>query len=104
MSTKRPGPEVCATARPPAATLVASSTIHHAATRLVLESRIRHPVVRSRQRLDDRTLGRIAVDMAGAGASAQFRGRVEQAVRYLCLLYTSPSPRDGLLSRMPSSA
>ena len=27
-------------------------------------------------------------------------------MRYLndCLLYTSPSPRDGLLSRMPSSA
>ena len=24
--------------------------------------------------------------------------------RTLCLLYTSPSPRDGLLSRMPSSA
>ena len=24
--------------------------------------------------------------------------------RYDCLLYTSPSPRDGLLSRMPSSA
>ena len=23
---------------------------------------------------------------------------------YPCLLYTSPSPRDGLLSRMPSSA
>ena len=23
---------------------------------------------------------------------------------YACLLYTSPSPRDGLLSRMPSSA
>ena len=23
---------------------------------------------------------------------------------WLCLLYTSPSPRDGLLSRMPSSA
>ena len=26
------------------------------------------------------------------------------AVTYICLLYTSPSPRDGLLSRMPSSA
>ena len=26
------------------------------------------------------------------------------AVWYPCLLYTSPSPRDGLLSRMPSSA
>ena len=23
---------------------------------------------------------------------------------HACLLYTSPSPRDGLLSRMPSSA
>ena len=23
---------------------------------------------------------------------------------FFCLLYTSPSPRDGLLSRMPSSA
>ena len=26
------------------------------------------------------------------------------AVFVICLLYTSPSPRDGLLSRMPSSA
>ena len=28
----------------------------------------------------------------------------EEAASLLCLLYTSPSPRDGLLSRMPSSA
>ena len=28
----------------------------------------------------------------------------ETAVDKGCLLYTSPSPRDGLLSRMPSSA
>ena len=27
---------------------------------------------------------------------------IDYAMR--CLLYTSPSPRDGLLSRMPSSA
>ena len=27
-----------------------------------------------------------------------------QKLFYPCLLYTSPSPRDGLLSRMPSSA
>ena len=26
------------------------------------------------------------------------------ACSFICLLYTSPSPRDGLLSRMPSSA
>ena len=28
----------------------------------------------------------------------------EIALAAICLLYTSPSPRDGLLSRMPSSA
>ena len=38
------------------------------------------------------------------------RNRVERMFgklklqRRICLLYTSPSPRDGLLSRMPSSA
>ena len=29
---------------------------------------------------------------------------IPQSIVLLCLLYTSPSPRDGLLSRMPSSA
>ena len=29
---------------------------------------------------------------------------VKQKLSSFCLLYTSPSPRDGLLSRMPSSA
>ena len=27
-----------------------------------------------------------------------------KSINSVCLLYTSPSPRDGLLSRMPSSA
>ena len=31
-------------------------------------------------------------------------GLTAAAVGQACLLYTSPSPRDGLLSRMPSSA
>mgnify|MGYP003304235354 CR=1 FL=1 len=31
-------------------------------------------------------------------------GPVKGGNSYICLLYTSPSPRDGLLSRMPSSA
>ena len=30
--------------------------------------------------------------------------RVSEVQAMVCLLYTSPSPRDGLLSRMPSSA
>ena len=37
----------------------------------------------------------IVGDSAAAGVGAATQG---------CLLYTSPSPRDGLLSRMPSSA
>ena len=40
------------------------------------------------------------------GAAAAFTAAVG-GVMYMhevCLLYTSPSPRDGLLSRMPSSA
>ena len=31
-------------------------------------------------------------------------GRPKLTKSQICLLYTSPSPRDGLLSRMPSSA
>ena len=30
--------------------------------------------------------------------------KMKKATGEICLLYTSPSPRDGLLSRMPSSA
>ena len=32
------------------------------------------------------------------------RATLEYTLNDVCLLYTSPSPRDGLLSRMPSSA
>ena len=32
------------------------------------------------------------------------QSNVEGELVNICLLYTSPSPRDGLLSRMPSSA
>ena len=36
------------------------------------------------------------------GHALEFKSEVQFS--YSCLLYTSPSPRDGLLSRMPSSA
>ena len=40
-----------------------------------------------------------------ASMAAWAMGRVNSFIRGgHCLLYTSPSPRDGLLSRMPSSA
>ena len=35
---------------------------------------------------------------------AREMGKTEEAAVYRCLLYTSPSPRDGCRSRMPSSA
>ena len=42
---------------------------------------------------------------ARAAVDANFRFLGSDVVRIaVCLLYTSPSPRDGLLSRMPSSA
>ena len=47
--------------------------------------------------------------LTGAPAGARSPERLNQRNGYRervwdCLLYTSPSPRDGLLSRMPSSA
>ena len=44
--------------------------------------------------------------MGGVFASDYWKNREqgEEAVLEACLLYTSPSPRDGLLSRLPSSA
>ena len=37
-------------------------------------------------------------------AVASMRGNGDRAHDHTCLLYTSPSPRDATLSRMPSSA
>ena len=48
--------------------------------------------------------------MKGGGSSAPTTQTVRQtnlpeyAAPYVCLLYTSPSPRDRTRSRMPSSA
>ena len=42
--------------------------------------------------------------VTGAGDDLAVVGREADAQNVVCLLYTSPSPRDGLLSRMPSSA
>ena len=47
-----------------------------------------------------RWLSRLAFDKVGA----VYVWLAIIVVFSICLLYTSPSPRDGLLSRMPSSA
>ena len=38
------------------------------------------------------------------GGSTKHTASADAGLNTPCLLYTSPSPRDGLLSRMPSSA
>ena len=50
--------------------------------------------VKTIKTLDDNTKVRSALESEGNG----------DVLVIDCLLYTSPSPRDGLLSRMPSSA
>ena len=44
-------------------------------------------------------------ELAGMSRNALYRYHPDVVkALHACLLYTSPSPRDGLLSRMPSSA
>ena len=43
-------------------------------------------------------------EATGQPASGGKGGGAQTPPSMACLLYTSPSPRDGLLSRMPSSA
>ena len=53
----------------------------------------------------DGTDAQLALQQASANLGAVVRQvRTVFANNDTCLLYTSPSPRDGLLSRMPSSA
>ena len=47
------------------------------------------------------TSGSIVIAAGGGGVPVV---STDTGLRGVCLLYTSPSPRDGLLSRMPSSA
>ena len=48
-------------------------------------------------------LARAKINMMRANDSRMLGDEIMEW-HYNCLLYTSPSPRDGLLSRMPSSA
>ena len=47
---------------------------------------------------------RAEVDTRAEKIGYKIREAQTAKIPYICLLYTSPSPRDGLLSRMPSSA
>ena len=53
--------------------------------------------------LPEEAIGVLEVNDMTSGQLLWLRGRVGEG-SYTCLLYTSPSPRDLDLSRMPSSA
>ena len=53
---------------------------------------------------DADTLDAFQSDGFRVDADVKVNTNTEKYVAWCCLLYTSPSPRDGLLSRMPSSA
>ena len=60
---------------------------------------------------EERRLARLAQKGDEAAAERLVTANLRFVISYVkkyqghgCLLYTSPSPRDGLLSRMPSSA
>ena len=70
-----------------------------------------YPTARSYVEPTERDPVRISPQRADIGPTRETRTRVDSAGHRativpppICLLYTSPSPRDGLLSRMPSSA
>ena len=67
-----------------------------AAAVLLAVAALTHPVARERRWLV------AALLFSGAGDFLLAMPWWEPS--FVCLLYTSPSPRDGLLSRMPSSA
>ena len=58
------------------------------------------------QVIDNNTLNNLVLSSTNLnpGHSTSGHKHKGQEEVYICLLYTSPSPRDGLLSRMPSSA
>ena len=68
--------------------------------REVLDRRI---AARVRRELDDGLVAELEAALDAPGVSREAL-QVIGAREVICLLYTSPSPRDGLLSRMPSSA
>ena len=69
-------------------------------------------IIRYERNVDLKELCKCLFKIPGVLAEMEFKGEEHDQITMIktkclvniCLLYTSPSPRDGLLSRMPSSA
>ena len=62
-----------------------------------------HPLKRIGEGADSASVAKFLLTDESSWITGQILG-VDGGRSSVCLLYTSPSPRDGLLSRMPSSA
>ena len=90
----------------PTAYLLGAAFLAYVAVRPILENRRRRAAglsVPPATVVWVRAVGFTALVLLAVWYLCQDRG-ISSGLFYLCLLYTSPSPRDGLLSRMPSSA
>ena len=76
-----------------------------AAVQQALDSDMPKPMPRPKARPTKvpRPKARPTINIGSDPKTGATRG-IDPRDNYSCLLYTSPSPRDGLLSRMPSSA
>ena len=94
-----PGPQFCASDQ----TELAQHTVSHGLNALVLSDL--HPIVERSLSSNAALSVPLVVVFAAAGILSEPGSQLScvDAAKG-CLLYTSPSPRDGLLSRMPSSA
>ena len=61
-------------------------------------------LIRCINRLEEHQEGQIVVDGNELNENTKNIEQIRSEVGMVCLLYTSPSPRDATLSRMPSSA
>ena len=72
-----------------------------------LDETFRFEFVETKDEIKNRMVAQYKASQKGFTANQiNIKGKIMLAKYfcYICLLYTSPSPRDGLLSRMPSSA
>ena len=69
---------------------------------VIMESQITKTLADVSKRYDDQNIPPPPADILLEQVTEKLI--IEELQLQICLLYTSPSPRDGLLSRMPSSA